>query len=403
MNSNTRALIAIIIVNFVTISGFGFMFPILAVYGKAIEASATEISFCIASFSLGQLIASPLWGKASDQFGRRNLLVISLFAGAIVVALNAFAVTPWTLIFARFVAGLAAGSFSIAFAVAADISTSENRTKVMGAVGAGFSLGFIMGPALGGFVAGGDPGPEAFARVCYAGAAMFLLGGIITFFFLPETLKNDAEDTTAEPETNAKPAQINRSSILKDPVLGVMIVLSLVSSIAMAKMEATFAIFADDVLSLSPTGIGLFFAAMGGIGVIGQAGLAGFLSRKIGERGMLNMSLFFLFLGMGLLAFSKEPVMAFIAMCTIAVGFSTNGPAMSGLTSLSAPANAQGVALGLVQSSASLGRVIGPAAAGLIYDFGGPPAPFMVAAVILFICFVGVILWTRMSPAARVI
>lgn len=396
MNSNIRALIAIIFVNFVTISGFGFMFPILAVYGKAIDANATEIAFCVASFSLGQLIASPLWGRASDKYGRRNLLVGSLMVGAVIVALNAFAVTPWTLIFARFVAGLAAGSFSIAFAVAADISTAENRTKIMGAVGAGFSLGFILGPAIGGFVAGSDPGPEAFARVCYAGAAMFFVGGLITFFFLPETRKEEEPDETGE-----APKQMSRSSVIKDPVIGVMLILSLVSSVAMAKMEATFAIFADDVLSLSPLGIGLFFAAMGGIGVIGQAGMAGILSRKMGERGMLNLSLFFLFLGMALLAFSTEPVMAFIAMCTIAVGFSTNGPAMSGLTSLAAPSNAQGVALGLVQSSASLGRVVGPAMAGIIYDMGGPPAPFMVAAVILLVCFIGVFFWARMTPAVQ--
>ena len=270
MTLNTKALIAIIAVNFVTISGFGFLFPIFAVYGKAIEANATEIALSIASFSLGNLIANPIWGKASDQFGRKRLLVISLAAGAVITALNVLAVTPWALIFARFIAGLAAGSFSIAFAVAADISTPENRTRVMGTVGAGFSLGFIMGPAIGGFVAGGDPGPEAFARVCYAGAALMLIGAVITQIFLPETRPED--DGSADTE-NA-PQQVSRWAVLRDPVLGIIILLSLVSSIAMAKMEATFAIFADDVLSLSPFGIGLYFAAMGGIGVIGQAGAA---------------------------------------------------------------------------------------------------------------------------------
>ena len=394
MTLNTKALIAIIAVNFVTISGFGFLFPIFAVYGKAIEANATEIALSIASFSLGNLIANPIWGKASDQFGRKRLLVISLAAGAVITALNVLAVTPWALIFARFIAGLAAGSFSIAFAVAADISTPENRTRVMGTVGAGFSLGFIMGPAIGGFVAGGDPGPEAFTRVCYAGAALMLIGAVITQIFLPETRPED--DSSADTE-NA-PKQVSRWAVLRDPVLGIIILLSLVSSIAMAKMEATFAIFADDVLSLSPFGIGLYFAAMGGIGVIGQAGAAGFLSRKIGERGMLFVSLAFLSLGMFTLATSQERVQAFIGMCTIAIGFSMITPAMSGLTSLSAPPRAQGVSLGLVQSSGSLGRVIGPAFAGIIYDMAGPPAPFYVGSAILLICLIAMGVWMRVVP-----
>ena len=369
------------------------MFPVFAVYGKAIDASATEIALCIASFSLGQLIASPLWGRASDKYGRKNLLVVSLFAGAVIVALNALAVTPELLIIARFVAGLAAGSFSIAFAVAADISTPQNRTKVMGAVGAGFSLGFILGPAIGGFVAGNDPGPEAFVRVCYIGAAMFAVGGIVTMIFLPETRR---EHDPAEGE----PQQVNRMAVLKDPVLGMMILLSLISSMALAKMESTFAFFASDVLSLAPSGIGLFFAAMGIIGVAGQVGAAGYLSRKIGERGMVMMALCFLSAGMFTLAMSSEAVQAFIGMCIIAMGFSTITPAMSGLTSLSAPANAQGVALGLVQSSGSLGRVIGPALAGVLYDFSGPSSPFWVAGVTLLICLFGMVAWTRIQAKA---
>ena len=394
MTFNTRALIAILAVNFVTISGFGFLFPIFAVYGKAINANATEIALSIASFSLGNLIANPIWGKLSDQFGRKRLLVLSLAIGAVITALNVLAVTPWALIFARFLAGLAAGSFSIAFAVAADISTPENRTRVMGTVGAGFSLGFIMGPAIGGFVAGNDPGPEAFARVCYAGAALMFIGAILTQIFLPETRPEPEESS----DDVVAPAEMSRWAVMRDPVLGMIILLSLVSSIAMAKMEATFAIFADDVLSLSPFGIGLFFAAMGGIGVVGQAGAAGFLSKRIGERGMLFASLGFLSLGMLILATSHDAVQAFIGMCTIAVGFSMITPAMSGLTSLSAPPRAQGVSLGLVQSSGSLGRVIGPAFAGIIYDLAGPPAPFYAGSAILFVCLVSMGIWMRMVP-----
>ena len=293
MNANTRALIAIIVINFVTIAGFGFMFPVFAIYGKAIDANATEIALSIASFSLGQLIASPLWGKISDRYGRRNVLVISLLVGAVLTALNVFAVTPWLLIFARFICGLASGSFSVAFAVAADISNAENRTRVMGMVGAGFSLGFILGPAIGGFAAGNDPGVDAFARVCIAGAAMMGFGGILTLFILPETRKRH------EPSADATPVAVRSNlTLLRDPALAFPIILSLITSLALSKMESTFAIFADDVLHLPPSRIGLIFAVMGTIGAIVQFAGAGLLAKKLGERGMLMLALCFLTVGM---------------------------------------------------------------------------------------------------------
>lgn len=151
--------------------------------------------------------------------------------------------------------------------------------------------------------------------------------------------------------------------------------------------------------SISPFGIGLYFAAMGLIGVLGQVGFAGILSRTIGEQGMLFLALFFQVLGMFILATSIGVIQAFVGMCLLAVGFSIFTPAMSGLTSLSAPQNEQGAALGLVQSSGSLGRVVGPAVAGVIYDLGGPPAPFYVAGAILLAALLGMFFWRRVQPS----
>ena len=390
MTSHSRALVAIMFVNFVTIAGFGFMFPVFAVYGKAINASATEIALAIAAFSLGQFISSPLWGQISDKHGRKTVLVLSLLLGAVLVWLNVFAVTPWLLILARFASGLAAGSFSVAFAVAADISTAENRTRVMGIVGAGFSLGFIMGPAIGGFAAGNDTGPEAFARVCYFGAALFAAGALVTIFALPETLKRHAPDPAVP-----QPPEAPRLSMFRNPVMALTITLALISSLALANMEATFAIFADDILSLSPTGIGLIFAVMGVIGVSVQFAGAGPLSRLMGEQTMALMALCFLSVGMIIVGSSTGLVQALIGMCVIASGFSTINPALSGMTSMAASGNSQGAALGLMQSASSLGRVIGPAAAGVVYDVYGPSAPFYSAAGILLITIAGTVLWLR--------
>ncbi len=388
MSSTTRALIAIMFVNFVTISGFGFLFPVFAIYGKSIDASATEITLAIAAFSFGQFISSPFWGQVSDKVGRKPILVVSLLVGGVLSALNVFAVTPELLILARFVCGLAAGSFSVAFAVAADLSTPQNRTRVMGIVGAGFSLGFIMGPAIGGLAAGNDPGPEAFARVCYFGAALFGAGGLLALFILPETrVRQDAATAHASASSLVPPA--GGLKLFTHPVLAYALGMALVSALALANMEATFAIFAEDVLSLPPSGIGLVFGGMGIIGAVGQFAAAGPLSAWIGERGMLLFALGVLGIGMVVVGTSTSLGQAVVGMGLIACGFATVTPAISGLASLAASTEQQGTVLGYIQSASAFGRVLGPAGAGVLYDRFGPPSPFMAAAIILGFSLIG--------------
>jgi predicted MFS family arabinose efflux permease len=213
---------------------------------------------------------------------------------------------------------------------------------------------------------------------------------VFTFFALPETLKPH----TPEPEDSTKPAA-PRFSLMNSPVMILTITLALISSLALANMEATFAIFADDVLSLKPSGIGLIFAVMGVIGVSVQFVGAGPLSKLLGEQNMALMALCFLCVGMFIVGSSDNLVQALIGMCVIATGFSTINPALSGLTSMAASGNSQGAAMGLMQSASSLGRVVGPALAGVIYDFYGPPAPFYAAGGILLITIVATVLWLR--------
>lgn len=380
MLSNNRALAAIVLVNFVSLAGFGFMFPVFAVYGQQIGASGSEIAWAIAAFSLGQFISGPLWGKLSDVQGRRKVLILSLIAGTVIYAANIFATTPLVLIAMRFLAGLASGSFAISFAVASDISTPQNRTKVMGLVSAGFSLGFIFGPALGGLVAGLAPEGDGFLWVCLAGSALMGLAGLATFILLPETL---------DPDAAAEEEPVSTLQLLSNPALAIPIFVGFVAMTAVAMMEAVFILFADVVLGLTPFGIGLMFSAMGVIGAISQATAAGPAARKFGERGMLLASMLVLAGGMFLMAGSTTVAMGLLSVGVLAVGFSLINPALSGLVSFAAPAAAQGAALGLMQASSSLGRVVGPAAAGPIYDIQGPTAPFYWSGAILIVTFVG--------------
>lgn len=387
---NNRALFAIVMVNFVSIAGFGFLFPVFAIYADQIGASGTDIGWAIAGFSIGQFISGPLWGRASDKYGRRPILIVSLIVGAIVTALTAFAVTPSLLIFARFLAGVATGSFAVAFAVAADISTKETRTKIMGIVGAGFSLGFIFGPAIGGLTAGSDPGPDSFARVCYVGAGLTFFAALVTYVFLPETRPVNTQ--TREKDSQAK-GENTYITLLKTSGFLAPVLIGLFITMSFAAMEAIFPLFADKALGLNPVNIGFIFASMGVIGAIFQASLSGIIAKHFGEHLMLLGAIAFLAMGLYLIGAGGGLIMVLIGVLIQAMGYSLLTPAINSLASMSAPATEQGAALGFLQGAQSLGRIIGPLAAGVLYDLRGPSAPFTWSAYLALLVLVFAGLW----------
>ena len=277
-----RAVLAVTLANFAALAGFGVFFPILPQYGLGIGASATEIGIAIAAFSLGQLVAGPVVGRLSDRFGRRRVLLWSLAISAITHALNAFCVTPLALIFVRLIGGLAAASFGVSFAVASDVSTPEQRTRVMAIVGSGLSLGFILGPALGGLIAGATAEAADFVWISFAAAGLATVAFIAAFFLLPET----STPLAAPREGDALPKQVLRSR----PIVR-LLWLTLLSAAAVAMMEANFTLFAANILTAGPRTIGLVFGAMGVLTTVLQFGVAGYASRRLGEERVMDLVL----------------------------------------------------------------------------------------------------------------
>ncbi len=387
--SRRRALLTITLVNFVSLAGFGLMFPVFAVYGRQIGASGIEIAGTVAAFSFGQFISSPIWGRLSDRYGRRRVMFWGLAVGAAVYLLHIYATTPATLLAARFASGLTTGCFSITFAVASDISTRESRTRDMGIVSSGFSLGFIFGPAIGGFASSIAGDQHAFTLVCLVGAAMGMLAAAVTWFMLLETgAKHDAAAPTA---------QTGNLALLRLPAFGTLAVISFFASAAFSKLEAILGLFADDVLGLDPLRIGLMFGAMGTVTTVTQLTLTGPISNRLGERGAMLVALGTIGIGTFLLGSAHGVVLAGIGLTFTSLGFGLLNPALAVLTSLATPADAQGAGLGLMQAGNSLGRVFGPMLAGPLYDLQGPAAPLFWASGIFAVTLVA----GYLSPAMR--
>jgi MFS family permease len=394
--------------NFAGMAGFGVFFPILPQYGIAIGATATHIGLSIAAFSLGQLLAGTLVGRMSDLYGRRRVLLWSLALTALLGGLTAFCTTPWSLIVMRLFGGFAAASFGVTFAVASDVSTPRERAGAMARVGAGLSLGFILGPALGGLMAGATAEAADFARICYASAGLSALAWAATLWLLPETTPARLAATataaaaaraptpaTAPP---AAPAARGRGgALLRDPDIARLMVVSLLTAAAAAMMESNFALFASTRFDAGPRTIGFVFGAMGIVSTILQLAGAGWASRRFGDERVMQAGILLQGAGLGMLAAAASFGLAVGGMMTISIGFAFLSPALSSLTSLAGSQTAQGEVLGLQQASGALGRVLGPGTSGPIYDGFGPNAPFFAGALAMFVTLA----YARLTRARR--
>src|SRR5438046_3012045 len=141
---------------FVDLVGFGLIIPLLPFYAERFGASPQVVTILLAIFSLMSMISAPLWGRISDRIGRRPVLMASMLAAAFAYLWLGFATELWMLFAARAFAGLCAGNIAAAQAYIADVTPPERRARGMGMIGAAFGLGLIIGPALGGIVAGNE-------------------------------------------------------------------------------------------------------------------------------------------------------------------------------------------------------------------------------------------------------
>lgn len=375
--SDRQILFTLVFVNFVSISGFGMLLPVFAVYGEQIGASSMQIVWAIASFSLGQLLSGAIFGRLADRYGRRPLMIIGMLGSAVFYIGHAFAATPLLLMAMRFGAGIFSGSFAVSFAVGSDISTPATRSRVLGIVGAGFSFGFIFGPAIGGFAAGLVSETSAFVFISLFGAVLCFSAAAVTFFLLPETRR--VRQTGSGMDTH------RTRDLFRQKDFQVLLLVCLTGTVGMSMLHGVFVLFADHVLLLAPLGIGLMYTVMAFTGAVTQATAVGPVAERVGEHRMLIGAALIVCLGMLAVGSAGDVALALLGMAAVAVGYSLLNTATTSLASLVAVESLQGTALGLVQAVTSLGRFLGPAIAGPIYDIQGPPAPFYWAAVLMLL------------------
>ncbi|MSO97242.1 MAG: MFS transporter [Rhodospirillaceae bacterium] len=375
---------SIFLIVFVGMLGTSLLAPLIPFYALRLGVTPDYITMIMALYALCQFLAAPLWGRISDARGRKPVLLVTVIGGGIGFVLLGLADSVWMLVLSRIVGGLCAGNLSAAYAYVSDITTPENRSDGLGKIGAAFGLGLVLGPVIGGFLAGGDTALTAnFARPAFAAAGLSGLAFLTTLVFLKESRKPLAN----EPKKKISLNPFGRfDAIAGNPNLLLVVVLNFLLATSAALRESTVALWAHDHFSLDSRELGFLFAYTGAVIVVLQGAAMGVLSRRFGDTTILISGI--LSYACGLACFVVADHAAFLIVGTTLNSFGTavfsNTP--STVASKLAGPDERGSVLGINQSSASLGRFVGPMFAGTLYAHIAITAPFMAGIGGLAIC-----------------
>jgi multidrug resistance protein len=383
-------LIVIFTTVFIDLVGFGIVIPVLPFYaeGTVFNATPRTVGFLFASYSIMQLIFSPILGRLSDKYGRRPVLFISIIGTGIGFLIIGFANTLWMLFVGRILDGITGGNISTAQAYIADITTKENRAKGMGLIGAAFGLGFIFGPALGGILSRwGIHVPFFFAgSLCFANA-------ILLFFTLPETVTKDhpARQSAAG---GRGVGELLRS--LKQPRLGFVLTIYFLFIVSFSIMTTSFSLYTMFRFGYDAQHTGYLFAYVGLIAVVIQGGLIGKLVKRFGELPLILFGAFCFAISLFAVPFVGPAAGGLAALLigggVFSMGNSLATPTLTSLASKSVGPEEQGTVLGVTQSVASLARAVGPSLAALLISssvahMGADGEPHYMSDHSLFVTF----------------
>ena len=389
---NLPPLIIVFVTVFIDLLGFGIIIPLLPFYAETFGATGFTIGLLATSFSLMQFIFAPIWGRVSDRIGRRPIILLGLLGSCLSYLGFGLASTLTTLFLARIFAGIAGANIPTAQAVVADLTTPENRAKGMGLVGAAFGLGFIFGPAIGGFLSRyGYSVPAFFA------SGLSLANFVAAWFLLPESLKPEYRAVERVGRIAALRAALAR------PHLPLLLVIGFLVVAAFSGYESTFALFAERTYGFTASSIGYIFAFVGVILVIVQGALVGRVVKWIGEHHIVPASLALVAAGLLMIPATTSVAALLVASGVMAVGMGFNNPSLMSLISRYSAAEDQGGVMGLTQSLNSLARIVGPMWGGFAFDRLGIGMPYITSAAVMGLAALLAVhaLWrSRLTPGA---
>ncbi len=375
-----KSLITIFFIVFIGLFGFGIIMPLLPYIAESFGASPLQIGLLATTYSLFQFIASPILGALSDRYGRKKILIISQIGTTIGFILLGTANSLILIFISRIIDGATGGNISIAQAYIADVTSKKDRARGMGLIGAAFGLGFIFGPAVGGLLSN-----ISFSAPAYLAALISLLTTIATAIFLKETVDVKKSKNLAKTKISFR----ELGKVFTNRPLRLYLVNFFTISFAFSLMQSIFAIWTEHTYSYTPSQNGFIFAFMGLMTVIVQLKVLPFVIKSFKERKILPFSI--LILGAGLISIPifSHPYFLYLSIGLMTLGNGIAGPVFQSMASKKVDKEDYGETLGVLQSSGSLGRIIGPALGGILFSSISKDAPFILAGISLFFLALG--------------
>jgi len=392
VNPSKRNLYILTFVLFVVMLGYGIVIPILPFYVEDMGAGGTELGLLVASYAVMRLICGPIWGSLSDRVGRKPILIIGILGYAITMLWFGLATQLWMLFAARILSGiLSSATAPTTMAYIGDTTPEKERGGGMGMLGAAGGVGTILGPALGGLLAG-----ESLSLPFFIAAGLSLLSLLLAWAFLPESLPaaDRLQARKAAAPDGAPGGAASTEGILdvrlwlrtiRSPI-GVLFALTFISTCGLMIFASVFGLYALERYGFGPQEVGVMMMVLGLVSAIGQGGLAGPLTKRWGDETVIRGGLLATTAGFALMLLAADYVTILLATAFFGLATALQIPALTSLTSRRATLP-QGIMMGLSNSFVSLGRIFGPLLAGYIFDIN-ILLPYLAGILIMLAGFV---------------
>ncbi len=364
-------LLPIFLIVIVDILGFTIILPLLPFYSERFGASPTVVGLIVAIYALCQLVAGPILGQLSDRVGRRPVLLISQAGTLAGFLLLAFSTQVWMVFLSRAIDGATAGNLSIAQAYISDVTKPENRAKAFAIIGVAFGFGFLVGPAISGFLS-----RYSYRAPILAASALSLTSILCTLLLLPRREEHrHSIETSSDPGPGGKRLSLiswgQYRRYFQDQSLARLLMQWLLFSFSFSTFISGFALFAERRYTWAghPVGVrevGFIFAFNGLIGIIMQGGVVGRLVKWLGEKQVVQLGFLTSMIGYAAVGFTHSIGQLLLVLGLSSVGGAGLRPALTSMVTQKAGRGEQGVILGLTQSLTSIAQITAPVIAGIL-------------------------------------
>ena len=370
-------LIPLFSVVFVDMLGFGLILPLLPYIASNWGATPLMIGFISAAYPLGQFIGAPLVGRFSDRFGRKPLLLFSIAGTFLSLLMLGFARSIAVIMISRFLDGLTGGNITVAQAYIADVTDEKSRAKGMGMIGAAFGLGFILGPASGGFLS-----QWGYAVPAFVSAGLSFLNLLMISILLPESLPKEKRVQHLSEVKRSHPLKGLTAAFAK-PIAGPILSSIIVFSLSMSMFESVFSLFAKQRLALSAQSTGFILAYVGVLVAAIQGGGMGALTKRFRENVLVRFALITLTLSYVGWAFAPNVAVLMIVLFPLSLSSGILSTLLRSSLSKAVHANETGEIMGISAALESITRIVAPALGGWLIGSLSSAAPGLLSAILV--------------------